>query len=110
MLTRGTVPNRVGKAANNGWIYGGIRLSTAKHSRPPVSHEPPPMSEVKLYKITGDLRKRGDKLHFTKQIRALKKEHALQSLYADMGSRHKARKFDISIKSVEEIAEPGESA
>ncbi len=66
------------------------------------------MSEVKLYRITGDLRKRGENLHFTKQIRALKKEHALQSLYADMGSRHKARKFMITIKTVEEITEPGE--
>jgi len=27
-----------------------------------------------------------------------------------MGSRHKARKFDITIKTVEEITEPGESA
>lgn len=68
------------------------------------------MSQVKLFKITGDLRKRGELLHFTKQIRALKKEHALQSLYADMGSRHKARKFEIAIKTVEEIAEPGETA
>jgi large subunit ribosomal protein LX len=67
------------------------------------------VSEVKLYKITGDLRKRGENLHFTKEIRALKREHAIQSLYADMGSRHKARKFQISIKTVEEIAEPGES-
>lgn len=68
------------------------------------------MSEVKLYKITGDLRKRGANLHFTKEIRALKREHALQSLYADMGSRHKARKFEITVRTVEEISEPGESA
>ena len=67
------------------------------------------MSQVKLFKITGDLKKRGDLLHFTKEIRALKKEHALQSLYADMGSRHKARKFDIAIKTIEEITQPGES-
>ena len=67
------------------------------------------MSEVKLYKITGDLRKRGDLLHFKKEIRALKKEHAIQSLYADMGSRHKARKFEIAIKSVEEVPLTGES-
>src|SRR5439155_12673167 len=86
-----------------------IRLSTAEHPKRPFPTSGHPMSEVKLYKITGDLRKRGEKLHFTKQIRALKKEHALQSLYADMGSRHKARKFDITIKTVEEITEPGES-
>lgn len=67
------------------------------------------MSEVKTYKITGNLRKRGEKLHFTREIRALKKEHALQTLYADMGSRHKARKFDIAIKTIEEIIQSGES-
>jgi large subunit ribosomal protein LX len=67
------------------------------------------MSEVKRFKITGDLRKRGENLHFKKEIRALKKENALQSLYADMGSRHKARKFEIAIKTVEEVPETGES-
>lgn len=68
------------------------------------------MSEVKLFRITGDLRKRGENLHFKKEIRALKKEDALASLYADMGSRHKARKFQIAIKTVEEVPETGESA
>lgn len=68
------------------------------------------MSEVKRFRITGDLRKRGENLHFKKEIRALKKEDALSSLYADMGSRHKARKFQIAIKTIEEVAEPGESA
>ena len=61
---------------------------------------------MKHYKITGELRKGGDKLPFTKVIRAVKKDDALQHLYADMGSRHKARKFEIAIKQVEEVSEP----
>ena len=64
------------------------------------------MSEVKRYRITGELRKHADRHPFTKEFRALKKEDALQHLYADMGSRHKARKFEITIKQVEEISEP----
>jgi len=68
------------------------------------------MSEVKKFRITGDLRKRGENLHFKKEIRALKKEDALQGLYSDMGSRHKARKFEIIIKTVEEVPETGEQA
>ena len=68
------------------------------------------MSEVKRFRITGDLRKRGENLHFKKEIRALKQEDALQSLYADMGSRHKARKFEILIRTVEELPETGEKA
>ncbi len=68
------------------------------------------MSEVKLYKITGVLRKGGDKLPFKKEIRAMKKEDAIQHLYSDMGSRHKARKFDITIKNVEEVSGTGVEA
>ncbi len=68
------------------------------------------MSEVKLYRITGELRKSGDRLPFKKDIRALKKEDAVQHLYRDMGSRHKARKFDITIESVEEVSETGVEA
>lgn len=49
-------------------------------------------------------------MHFKKEIRALKKEDALQNLYADMGSRHKARKFEISVKTIEEVPETGETA
>jgi ribosomal protein L20A (L18A) len=63
------------------------------------------MSEVKRFKITGHLRKHGENLPFKKEIRALKKEHAVAGLYADMGSRHKARKFEITVKTVEEVPE-----
>ena len=62
-------------------------------------------SEVKRYKITGELRKHGDRLPFKKEITAIKKEDAVQHLYSDMGSRHKARKFEIIIKQIEEQAE-----
>ena len=64
------------------------------------------LSEVKMYKITGELRKHGDKLPFKKEIKALKKEDALEHLYRDMGSRHKARKFEIAIKQIEEVPVP----
>jgi len=52
------------------------------------------------------LRKGGDKLPFTKDIKAVKKEDALQNLYSDMGSRHKARRFEITVKQIEELTEP----
>ncbi|TMI34828.1 50S ribosomal protein L18a [Candidatus Bathyarchaeota archaeon] len=64
------------------------------------------MSQVRRFKITGELRKGGDNLPFRKEIRAIKKEDALQHLYSDMGSRHKARKFEITIKQIEELPEP----
>ncbi len=55
--------------------------------------------------IKGEIRKRGEKLPFHKEIRAVKKEDALQALYADLGSRHKARRFMITIGSIEESAD-----
>jgi len=63
------------------------------------------LSQVKRFKIIGELRKGGDNLPFSKDIRAVKKEDALQHLYSDMGSRHKARRFEITIKQIEEIPE-----
>jgi large subunit ribosomal protein LX len=63
------------------------------------------LSQVKRFKIIGELRKGGDNLPFSKDIRAVKKEDALQHLYSDMGSRHKARRFEIRIKQIEEIPE-----
>jgi len=62
------------------------------------------LSEVRLFKIKGDLRKHGENLPFHQEIKAVKKEDAIQRLYAEMGSRHKARRFDIRINSVEEVS------
>jgi large subunit ribosomal protein LX len=62
-------------------------------------------TQVKLFRITGFLRKHGEKLPFKKEVRAVKREDAVQHLYADMGSRHKARKFEIAVDTVEEVPE-----
>ncbi len=62
------------------------------------------LSQVKTFKISGAIRKRGQNLPFRKDIRAVKKEDALQTLYAELGSRHKARRFEIKIINVEEAA------
>ncbi len=64
------------------------------------------MSQVKVFQIKGDLRKKGENLPFHKEIRAVKKEDALQHLYAEMGSKHKARRFEIRINSIKEVS-PG---
>jgi len=63
------------------------------------------VSQVKRFRITGELRKHGDKHPFKKEIRAVKKEDALQHLYSDMGSRHKARKFEINVQQIDELPE-----
>lgn len=62
------------------------------------------LSQVKRFKITGLIRKRGENLPFKKEFNAVKKEDAVQNLYADLGSRHRARRFEITIKTIEEVA------
>jgi ribosomal protein L20A (L18A) len=58
-----------------------------------------------MFKIAGEIKKGKTRIPFAVRISALKQEHALQRLYADMGSRHRARKFEITIISVEQVNE-----
>jgi large subunit ribosomal protein LX len=67
------------------------------------------MSEVKRFKITGEIKKGLSKIPFSVEFSALKKEHALQRLYAEMGSRHRARQFEIRIKDVQESKDQPEA-
>lgn len=67
------------------------------------------MSEVKKFKITGEIKKGLTKVPFSVEFNALKKEHALQRLYAEMGSRHRARHFEIKIKDVQESKQEPET-
>ena len=67
------------------------------------------MSEVKRFKITGEIKKGLSKIPFSVEFNALKKEHALQRLYSEMGSRHRARQFEIRIKDVQESKEQPET-
>jgi large subunit ribosomal protein LX len=60
------------------------------------------MSEVKKFRITGEIRKGLSKIPFSVEFNALKKEHAIQRLYSEMGSKHRARQFEIKIKDVQE--------
>lgn len=67
------------------------------------------MSEVKKFKITGQIRKHQHKIPFSVEYSALKEEHAIQRVYSEMGSRHGARRFEIKILKVE-TAESAPSA
>jgi ribosomal protein L20A (L18A) len=59
------------------------------------------LSEVKKFQIAGEIKKGKARIPFNVQISALEQEDAMQRLYADMGSRHRARRFEIMIKSVQ---------
>ncbi len=61
------------------------------------------MSEVKTFRIQGEVRKQAMKMPFVKEVRAIKEGDALEKVYVDLGSRHKAKRFEIRIIRVEEV-------
>lgn len=62
------------------------------------------LTEVKRFRIIGEIKKGKTLVPFTVQYDAIKQDHATQRLYSEMGSRHRARRFEIMIKSVQEVA------
>lgn len=60
------------------------------------------LSEVKKFKITGEVRKARLRIPFSVEYAALNQEHAMQRLYAEMGSRHRARRFEIKVMEIRE--------
>ncbi len=68
------------------------------------------MSEVRKFRITGEIRKAKMKIPFSVEYSALKQEHALQRLYSEMGSRHRARRFEIKVSDIKESKQEPASA
>ena len=63
------------------------------------------MSEIKTFRITGRIKKAHlfEQITFRKDIAAAKKNHAIEKIYAEMGSRHRAKRNQIEIEEVEII-------
>jgi len=63
------------------------------------------VSEVKVYRVTGRINKRHffEPIEFSKEIAAVKESHAIERIYAEMGSRHRAKRHQIKILKVEEL-------
>jgi large subunit ribosomal protein LX len=58
---------------------------------------------MKVFKVTGQIRKPNLNTEFNKEVLADKEEHAVEKVYAELGSRHRVKRFHIKIGSVEEI-------
>ena len=67
------------------------------------------MSGVRIFRITGRIDKPllFEPITFRKEIAAAKEAHALEKIYAEMGSRHRAKRHQITIIEVEEVEEEG---
>jgi len=62
------------------------------------------MSEVKVFRVIGKIRKPNFQTDFRKEVRALKPEEAVERVYMELGSKHRAKRFQIKIIKVEEIS------
>ena len=61
------------------------------------------MSEVKTFRITGEILKHGNDVNFSKDIRALKKGDAVETVYLHFGGQHKIKRVHIKVISIEEL-------
>ena len=61
------------------------------------------MVQSKIFKISGEIKKPRMTFPFTKEVAATKTEDALEKIYAEFGSRHKAKRFQIKIVKIEEV-------
>ena len=62
------------------------------------------MSKLKLFRVTGEINKPNLKTPFTKELLAVKSEHAIEKVYAEIGSKHRVKRFQLKISTVEEIS------
>lgn len=61
------------------------------------------MTDVRTFKIKGEIRKGQTRIPFAVEMNAVKEADALERVYTEMGGRHGARRFEIKISKVEEI-------
>jgi large subunit ribosomal protein LX len=61
------------------------------------------MKRLKVFKVIGEILKPNLKTSFRKEIVAEKAEHAVEKVYAELGSKHRVKRYHIKITSVEEI-------
>jgi large subunit ribosomal protein LX len=60
-------------------------------------------SEMKVFRVTGKINKPNLKTVFAKEVIVAKPEHAIEKVYAEIGSKHRVKRFHIKILNVEEV-------
>jgi ribosomal protein L20A (L18A) len=56
-----------------------------------------------VFRVTGEIVKPNLRTTFKKEVRALKPENARAKVYMELGSKHRAKRFQIRISRIEEI-------
>ncbi len=62
------------------------------------------MFRMKVFRVTGEIRKPNLKTPFCKEVLAEKAEHAVEKAYAEIGSKHRVKRFYMKILKVEEVS------
>jgi large subunit ribosomal protein LX len=62
------------------------------------------MSKLKVFRVTGEIRKPNLETPFKKEVLAAKPEHAVEKVYAEIGSKHRVKRHHMKIMAVEEIS------
>ena len=59
---------------------------------------------VKVFRVTGEIKKPNLQTSFHKEVRAVKPEEVVERIYKELGSRHRAKRFQIKIHNIKEIS------
>lgn len=59
---------------------------------------------MKAFKVTGQISKPRLNTPFARELLADKSEHAVEKVYAEIGSRHRVKRCHIKITGVKEIS------
>ena len=62
------------------------------------------MSRLKVFRVTGEITKPNLKTPFKKEVLADKPEHAVEKVYAEIGSKHRVKRCHLQILKVEEVS------
>jgi large subunit ribosomal protein LX len=61
------------------------------------------MSEVKVFRVIGEIKKPNFETEFRKEVRALNPEDAVEKVYTLLGSKHRVKRYQMNISKVEEL-------
>jgi len=61
------------------------------------------MGDVKIFRVAGEILSPNYTTTFSKDIRALKPEHAVERVFTALGSQHRVKRVHIKLTSVVEI-------
>jgi large subunit ribosomal protein LX len=62
------------------------------------------MNKMKVFRVTGEISKPNLKTSFAKEVVVATPEHAVEKVYAEIGSKHRVKRHHIKILNVEEVS------